>query len=284
MSTTPLGTLRTQAPPPGLPEAHSGGTEGGPSDLDRRNPLPLWAQLLADLRRRLALGAFAERFPTDRELTGEYGVSRQTVRKAVERLDSEGLLERRQGLGTRVRPAEFELPIGGLLSLFKVVEGFGVDQVSEVLALETRRNPEAARHLGRAPEAELIYLERRRLAGRDPLALDRVWLPGDVAAPLLRADFHHTALYDELATRCGVTLVANRERVEPVVPTAAEARLLGLPKGRAAFALERWSNSTLGPVEWRHTLIRGDRYHFVAEWTAAGGLSGSRMGSSPGRG
>lgn len=267
------------SPPSGAGET-SGVADDGPRALDRGNPLPLWAQLLADLRRRLALGAFAERFPTDKQLTDEYGVSRQTVREAVGRLDSEGLLDRRQGSGTRVRPAEFELPMGGVLSLFKVVEGFGVDQVSEVLALERRRNAEAARHLGRAPDAELVYLERRRLAGRDPLALDRVWLPADVAAPLLGTDFHHTALYDELATRCGVTLVANRERVEPVVPTAAEARLLGLPKGRAAFALERWSDSTRGPVEWRHTLIRGDRYHFVAEWSAAGGLSGSLMASS----
>jgi GntR family transcriptional regulator len=247
----------------------------GPYPLDRDSPLPLWAQLLADLRRRLALSEFAERFPTDMELTAEYRVSRHTVREAVRRLDSEGLLDRRQGLGTRVRPAEFELKIGGLLSLFRVIEGSGTTQVSEVRALEIRTNPEAAHHLGRDPDAELVYLERLRLAGDDPLALDRVWLPADVAGALLEADFRHTALYDELATRCGISLVSNRERVEPVVPTASEAGLLGLARGRAAFALERWSDSNRGPVEWRHTLIRGDRYHIVAEWTASGGASGA---------
>ncbi len=243
---------------------------GGPYPLDRDSPLPLWAQLLADLRRRLALSEFTQRFPTDMELTGEYGVSRHTVREAVRRLDSEGLLDRRQGLGTRVRPAEFEMKIGGLLSLFRVIEASGSTQVSEVLALETRRNPEAAGHLGRDPDAELVYLERLRLAGDDPLALDQVWLPADVAGALLEVDFHHTALYDEMATRCGITLVANRERVAPVVPTATEAGLLGLAKGQAAFAVERWSDSAQGPVEWRHTLIRGDRYHIVTEWSASG--------------
>lgn len=241
--------------------------------LDRRSPLPLWAQLLADLRRRLAQGDFTTRFPTDMELTAQYGVSRQTVRDAVRRLDSDGLLERRQGSGTRVRPAEFELEISGLLSLFRAVEDSGVAQISQVLALDTRQSSEAAHQLGRPPDADLVYLERLRLAGSEPLALDRVWLPLEIAGGLLGADFRHTSLYDELARRCGVALVANRERVAPVVPTAAEARLLGLPKGGAAFALERWGDSIGGPVEWRHTLIRGDRYHIVAEWTASIGAS-----------
>ena len=51
----------------------------GADPLDRKNPLPLWAQLVAELERRLASGAFAAGFPTDRELTETYGVSRQTA-------------------------------------------------------------------------------------------------------------------------------------------------------------------------------------------------------------
>src|ERR687891_584603 len=73
-----------------------------PQPLDRGNPLPLWAQLESDLRRRLSAGAFADRFPTDRDLVETYDVSRNTVREAVDRLCGEGLLERRRdgrGLG-----------------------------------------------------------------------------------------------------------------------------------------------------------------------------------------
>ena len=47
-------------------------------------------------------------------------------------------------------------------------------------------------------------MERLRLAGGEPLALDTVWLPGDLGAPFLGADFTHAALYDELAARTGV--------------------------------------------------------------------------------
>ncbi|MGH9300307.1 MAG: GntR family transcriptional regulator [Acidimicrobiales bacterium] len=240
--------------------------------LDRSDPLPLWAQLLADLRRRLAAGAFTDRFPTDKDLTLQYGVSRQTVREAVRKLDAEGVLDRRQGWGTRVRPAEFEMPWGNTASLFRAVESAGVDQESEVLALQEVRDQEAAVQLGLGHDEPLVHLRRRRMAGGQPLALDRVWLPARLARQALDADFTHTGLYDVLASHCGLTVVSTRERIEPVVPNRTEAALLGLGRGRAAFALERWSRTGDGLVEWRHSLIRGDRYHFVAEWSAARGV------------
>ena len=241
--------------------------------LDRSSPLPLWAQLLADLRRRMAGGEFAERFPTDRELGDDYGVSRQTVREAMRRLRDEGAVERQRGRGTRVRAAEFEQPFGGLGSLFRAVESTGVDQISEVRALERLRDRDVARKLELEPEAELVYLERLRLAEGAPLALDRVWLPLSRASALLGADFRHTGLYDELSRRCGITIRSGRERIEPVVPGSADARLLGLRPRQAAFALVRRTDDAAGAVEWRRALIRGDRYHLVADWSDPSGGS-----------
>jgi GntR family transcriptional regulator len=229
--------------------------------LDRSSALPLWAQLLADLRRRMAGGEFAERFPTDRELTGEYNVSRQTVREAMRQLRDEGAVERQRGRGTRVRVAEFEQPFGGLGSLFRAVEATGVDQISEVRALERCREPGAAVKLG--------------LDEGVPLALDRVWLPADRASALLEADFRHTGLYDELSRRCGISVRSGRERIEPVLPSSGDARLLGLRARQAAFALVRITHEAAGPIEWRRALIRGDRYHLVAAWSDPS--SGSAM-------
>src|SRR5688500_16873790 len=116
--------------------------------IDRSNPLPLWAQLLADLRRRIDAAEFAERFPTDRNLMDQYSLSRHSVRDAVRRLHEEGLLERQRGRGTFVRPVPLEQPLGTLYSLFKTIEGHGHTQRSEVLALEVRQDAEAAGMLG----------------------------------------------------------------------------------------------------------------------------------------
>jgi GntR family transcriptional regulator len=243
--------------------------------------LPLWAQLEAELRRRLTAGAFVERFPTDRELVETYEVSRNTARDAVDRLCAEGLLERHRGRGTFVRAPEFEQPTGALYSLFRSIEAQGVAQTSRVLQLEECVEPAAAQRLELAEGAPLVLLSRLRSAGGQPLALDRVWMPAEVARPLLDADFGRTALYDELAVRCGVVMVEGWERIRPVVPTAVERELLGQPDGEAAFTIERLGRSAGRVVEWRVSLIRGDRYAFVADWQSTG--SGTAQGLSAAR-
>jgi GntR family transcriptional regulator len=248
-------------------------TEHLPQPLDRTHPLPLWAQLEADLRRRLAAGAFDERFPTDRELVESYEVSRNTAREAVDRLCAEGLLERRRGRGTFILAPEFEQPTGALYSLFRSIEAAGVTQTSRVLQLEECTDAAAADRLQLARDAPLVLLSRLRCAGGQPLALDRVWLPAAIARPLLDVDFGHTALYDELASRCGVVMTDGWERIRPVLPTAAERTLLQQPAGQAVFTIERLGRSAERAVEWRVSLVRGDRYAFVADWQV--GLPGN---------
>jgi GntR family transcriptional regulator len=233
--------------------------------VDRSSPLPLWAQVLADLTARLGRGDFDQRFPTDQELVAAYGVSRQTVREAVRRLADDGLLARERGRGTRVRTLEFEHTPGTLEGLFHQVEAQGATQTSVVRVREQTTNPEIARRLELPPRAQLIHIERLRLADDEPLALDRSWLPARVARRLLEASLTRAGLYDELARLCGVTIVGGSERVRPVVPTAVERRALGVPAGVAGFAIERLVHSDRAPVEWRQSLVRGDRYSLVVE-------------------
>jgi GntR family transcriptional regulator len=231
--------------------------------------MPLWAQLEADLRRRLDAGDFNDgQFPTDLELTEAYGVSRHTVREAVRHLNKTGLLKRERGRGTVVNQAEFEQSLGTLYSLFQSVEANGVEQTSEVLELGVVTDAAASSRLGLDEDAELVLLARIRCAGGAPLAVDRAWLPHELAAPLLDVDWSHTALYAELA-RCG-SPVPNQgwERLTPVVPTPSDRARLGLRRGDAAFFLERLGTRGGRPVEWRNTLIRGDRYRFVTDWSA----------------
>lgn len=235
------------------------------SQLDRSSPLPLWAQVLADLSTRLAAGDFDERFPTDQELVDAYGVSRQTVREAVRRLADDGLLARERGRGTRVRSLEFEHTPGTLEGLFHQVEAQGATPSSVVRVREQTTDAEIARRLELPPRAELVHIERLRLADGEPLALDRSWLPARVAGRLLDASLTHAGLYDELARLCGVSIVGGSERVRPVVPTAAERRALAMPQGVAGFAIERLVRSEREPVEWRQSLVRGDRYSLVVE-------------------
>jgi GntR family transcriptional regulator len=227
--------------------------------------MPLWAQVLGDLTARLGAGEFDQRFPTDQELVAAYGVSRQTVREAVRRLADEGLLARERGRGTRVRRVEFEHTAGTLDGLFHQVEAQGVTQTSVVRVREVTTDAVVARRLKLPVRARLVHIERLRVADGEALALDRSWLPARVARALLEAEFTHAGLYDELARLCDVRIDGGVERVRPVIPTPAERRALGIKSDVAAFAIERLVCSQWAPVEWRQSLVRGDRYSFVVE-------------------
>lgn len=236
--------------------------------LDRDSPMPLWAQLESDLKDRLDGGEFDDRFPTDAELVGEYDVSRHTVREAIRHLNASGILRRERGRGTVINRTTFEQPLGALYSLFRCIESSGATPRSHVLELRKDHDPAVAAHLGLEPDAALFHLARIRCADEEPLALDRSWLPLDLARDLLTSDFEHTALYDELERKVGTRPDAGWERIWPVLPSPEQRSTLLMRRGEAAFSLERLGTAKGRPIEWRTTLIRGARYRFVSNFAA----------------
>lgn len=217
-------------------------------------------------------GEFTDAFPGELALVEEYQVSRHTVREALRRLRDEGTVIAGRGRSPRLAgPVEIEQPIGALYSLFSSVEATGQVQRSIVRTLAVRADGVVAVRLGLEESSPLVYMERLRLADEQPLAVDRVWLPAELARPLLDVDFRHTALYDEYAERCGVRLTGGNEHIRAVIPTAGERRLLGIGPHVAAFAIDRLGCSGTRPVEWRQTLVRGDRFAVVARFSGRDG-------------
>ncbi len=242
--------------------------------LDRSSPLPLWAQIVDDLRRRLLAGEFEGHFPTDEELTREYAVSRQTVREAVRRLTVEGLVVRQRGRGSSVTQPMLEQPLHSLYSLASTVRATGIEERSEVRAAERRPVcSDVAARLGLESSEEVVYIERLRYAGTEPIAWDRSWLPADRAGGLLDADLSVGGLYDLLAAHCSQRITGGWERIRPVIPAAGERKLLRLPTKTAAFSIERLAVVAEAPIEWRRSLIRGDRYSLIAQWPGGRALS-----------
>ena len=239
--------------------------------LDRDADLPLWQQLRRDLVTRLEAGEFAERFPGELALVSDYSVSRHTVRQALAGLRADGLIVAGRGRQPKVAGAEeIQQPLGALYSLFASVEAAGLTQHSTVRTLDVRADAVVADRLDLEGSTPMVYLERVRYAGDEPLAVDRVWLPAAVARPVLGADFTHTGLYQELEQRAGLVLTHGREEIRAVVPTSGERRLLGSGRDTAALSITRIGYADGGPVEWRHTVVRGDRFALTAHYSAQG--------------
>jgi len=249
--------------------------------IDRSHPMPLWAQVHADLRRRLTDEQFTSDFPGELALVDAYDVSRHTVREALRRLRDEGVVIAGRGRRPRIASGTRRItqPLGALYSLFASVEAEGLEQRSIVRALDVRVDADIAARLALSARTELFYLERVRLAGDEPLAFDRVWLPAELAKPLLDADFSHTAVYRELERRCGVRLGGGEETIHAVLPSPAERELLGIGPEVAAFAIERRAQGPSGPAEYRRTLVRGDRFAVAVQFSTGGGYRLSLSGT-----
>lgn len=227
---------------------------------------PLWQQILADLERRIADGEIADRFPTDRELTEHYEVSRHTAREAVRHLRARGLVDRHRGRGSFLTSEQLRQPLGSLYSLFEAVEEQGLVQRSEVLRFDETRDEVIARRLGRRRDITLMRLERLRLAGGEPLALDSVWLPVAIGRKLRGVDFSRTSLYEQLAEQAGTTITGVDETIEPATADDDARALLHLGDDEALFRVQRVGWSGEEAVECRVTLVRGSRFVYTSSW------------------
>lgn len=216
------------------------------------SPSRLWATVLADLRVRLANGEFTERFPTDRELTAHYGVSRHTAREAVRRLD---VVDRRPRLGGRVRR-----PPSSLEHLGVTLRALGIQLVLVDTARGQRRSRPIATALGTTPTRSLEVVVRVLMADEEPLLLSELWLAA--GRPLEATD-----VAPLLGLRAGAdSVLVVDESVLPAVATSEACAALNLPDGAAVFCVEQLVEARGQPAAWHRVHVRPERYRCVVRW------------------
>jgi GntR family transcriptional regulator len=237
--------------------------------LDPNDPMPLWAQLASELRRRLSSGEFDERFPTEVELAGAYAVSRATVREAIRRLRSEGLLDARRGSGTFVVHRQLDEPILGTSGLAQAITAAGLIEASKLLRVEQSPAGDiAARVLG-IDSAEIVqWVERLRYADGEPLAIDlsAIALDASQRQRFAQADLTHGSLYGQLEAYCGLRVTGGSEQLRAVACGPADRKLLRPGPGEGILEVERVAYVFDRPLEWRRSLVRGRGYLLSATW------------------
>jgi GntR family transcriptional regulator len=199
--------------------------------------------------------------PTERELCADFGVSRATVRHALQRLESEQRIYRRQGKGTFVARRKIEQRLG-LTSHTEEMRARGMVPGSKLI--DVSRIPassEVATALRLAEGTELLQIERLRLADGEPIAIEVLYLQAERFDGISAALGESGSFYQLLHSDYGVELASAEETIEAVVAGAREAALLGCGQAAPLLLLSRLSLDTRGrPIEYVRSLYRGDRF------------------------
>jgi GntR family transcriptional regulator len=206
--------------------------------------------------------------PSERQLTQELGVSRLTVRAALDELVRDGYLDRRHGSGTYVTEPKIAQPLT-LTSFSEEMRRRGMVPGSRTLELTiTSAGARLARRLQVSPEEPLVRVKRLRLADAEPMAMEVLHIPEALVPGLTKADFEDHSFYELLAERYEIVIGSGTQTIEPTVTNEEESEVLGVPLHTPAFLFERTTVSESGRiVEFVRSIYRGDRYRLVADLT-----------------
>jgi GntR family transcriptional regulator len=217
--------------------------------------------LVLDLVERLEVG---EAIPSERQLSADLGVSRLTVRAALDDLAREGYLVRRRGAGTFVSEPKITQELT-MTSFTDDMRRRGMRPSSRTL--ELRVSPAGAR-LGRllrvSPSEPVMIAGRLRLADGESMAIETIHIRSSRVPGLTARDLEQFSLYELLEERYGIEIVGGEQTIEPTVTDEDESAALGVPLHSPAFRFERLTHSAAGEiVEFVESVYRGDRYKFV---------------------
>jgi DNA-binding GntR family transcriptional regulator len=234
-------------------------------DLDRSSPVPLYYQISVQLEAAIERGDLAPgtRLENETGLANRWGLSRPTIRRAIQELVDKGLVVRRRGVGTQVVGHGLVKRQVQLTSLFDDLARAGQEPSTRVLTHELAPSDEqVATALDLEPGAEVLHIERLRYAAGEPLALMRNWLPVEVAGTFTVDQLEATGLYALLRATGVHTRIAS-QRIGARAAEAGEARLLGVRRGAALLTMERRTYDDTGrAVEFGSHAYRADNYSF----------------------
>jgi len=214
-----------------------------------------------DLIEQLNVG---DAIPSERQLSVDLGVSRLTVRAALDDLAREGYLVRRRGAGTFVSEPKIAQELT-MTSFTDDMRRRGMRPSSRTL--ELRVTPAGAR-LGRllhvSPSEPVVVATRLRLADGESMAIETIHVRERHVPGLTAADLEQQSFYELLRDRYGLVIVGGTQTIEPTVTDEDESSALGVPLHSPAFRFERVTHSEAREiVEFVESVYRGDRYRLV---------------------
>ena len=219
-------------------------------------------QHVLDLIEQLGVGTA---IPSERQLSADLGVSRLTLRAALDDLAREGYLVRRRGSGTYVQHPKISQELT-ITSFSDDMRRRGMVPGSRTLSMSTiLAGARLGRSLNVSPSEQIVVVKRLRLADGESMAIETLHIP-EALVPGLTPKALAGSFYDLLRDHYGAKIAEGIQAIEPTVTNEEESEVLGVPLHSPAFLFERTSRDDAGrTVEFVQSVYRGDRYRIVTE-------------------
>jgi GntR family transcriptional regulator len=231
--------------------------------------IPLYHHLKEIFAERIAAGEWkvGDLIPTEAQLCAAYGVSRGPVRQAIDLLVQQGVLARKQGKGTWVRPHKLESGLATFYSFTTLIAEQGYTPSTRLLHFGREEAiPSVRRALALESGAPVYRMARLRLANGEPIILETVFLPVARAPGLEQPQIEAHSLYALLQDRYGLPLTRARQSFEAVIADEYEANRLAVAPGAPLLLLENLTYAAGDlPIVFSKAVLRGDRLRYYAD-------------------
>lgn len=233
--------------------------------IDRDSYEPAYVQLAKILRRQIAEGAYrpGDQLPSEAQLCRRYGISPMTVRRTINLLSDQDIVNTAQGRGTFVKPLELgtaNFDLGELQDLFLDSASAGVNLLDARIVSADERT---ARKLGLTEGDPTIYIRRLFTREEKPIFYHRAYLVFDPTRPIVEAEMDVTTLRGLFTSEENTLLKRGKLTIEATLMNEEEATILQTPLPAAAFYLEHlFYDFENCPISWGWFIFRSEHLHF----------------------
>ncbi|HXW00987.1 MAG TPA: GntR family transcriptional regulator, partial [Anaerolineae bacterium] len=222
--------------------------------------VPLYIQIAEGLLARIESGELTpgDRLPPERELSETLGVTRMTLRQALRVLETQGLLVRRQGIGTYIAKPKIERAAGQLVPFTKVMQQRGYATGARVIMLQRQPVEVAIANQLKLPvSAPVYYGHRLRLINQEPVMLEKFIFPAHRFPNFEQHDLVNRSMYEIMETEYRIKVSQAQQSLEAVSATEYEAGLLEIEVGAPLMLEQRLGFDQNGrPIEFSKDLFR----------------------------
>jgi GntR family transcriptional regulator len=228
---------------------------------------PLYAKVEVALTSDISTGSLPAgcQLPSEDGLIKRFGVSRTTVRKAIENLVARGLVEIRRGKGTFVAQPKITQELTELTGFVEDMQALGRSPTAKLLDKRiVPADAEVARQLAVPPGSLVMRIQRVRLADGVAMSFDETYLPRAIGEKVVLHDLNAEPIFSLLEGKYDLPLTEAEYRLEAVIATPDVAQTLAVDPGSPVFLIERTSY-TKGhrPIDYEKLHYRGDLISFV---------------------